>query len=125
MALSESVKGQRILVVGAGRSGLAAAKRKMADAVEPLCALLYSYDALEVLDTLGEIGDARALDAVRAYRASLGGGAYETLPFRLAADNALSALGEPQPVNGPERAGKHEQRNDDTERHPQPPVGKQ
>ena len=73
---------------------MAAKQRKIAAAVEALCGLLYSFDALEALDAIAAIADARALEAVRAYRASLGGGSYETLPFRLAADNALAAMGD-------------------------------
>jgi WD40 repeat protein len=77
----------------------AAGKRKLSAAVPALCTLLNTFDALEALDALGAIGDRSALPAVRAYRAMLAGKRRATLPYRLAADNALSRLDDPQPVD--------------------------
>ena len=72
--------------------------RKLTAAVPALIELLASFDALEVLDTLGRLGDERALQPILDYLAALAGSPLRTAPFRIAAENAASQLGRPQPV---------------------------
>lgn len=76
----------------------AVAARRLAAAVEPLCELLWSFDALDACEALAAIGEPSAIAPLEDLLAALGGDRFETAPYRIFAENALSALGRPQPV---------------------------